>query len=161
MFDDYQNPGALMAKLMATRQGRQPTQEEIAQHGNTIMDAVNTASGVLGSVGKVPAAMERPIPELAQRIKDAASRSNIKQVASAQDAEASMFKKAAEDAPSFWEKYGVQSKPEGPTSKSMADRIKEKYQQDLRQQAMDERNVGQLDQAKDMQFKLLRKNLGI
>lgn len=76
-----------IAKLLAMRsQGSVPT-SELDEQDQRQKDALALAqAGTIGQIGKVG--------------------QGIKLIPSAYDAEQSMYKKAAENAPSFWQKYG-------------------------------------------------------
>jgi hypothetical protein len=182
IFDQTPDNDNLVARMIAKRQGREPTQDEIDQSNKIQQQAIDMGSGVLGTVGgpaakfsgimgmgeqaakaMTPEAMnvaEQTAPSMADRIRTAASQSKVTNIPSAQDVEAAMYKQKYQDAPSFFDKYGKQATSTGEdTGKSFADKMKEQYQQHLRDESFAERNADQLAQAKDVPFKLLTQKL--
>lgn len=51
IFDQTPENDNLVARMIAKQQGREPTPEEIAEHNKIQDDAVNLASGTIGSIG--------------------------------------------------------------------------------------------------------------
>lgn len=135
---------------------------EMDQNDKQIADAINTASGVTGSIrgpkfSGIGATLGQKVDEtgLAERIKQAAQKSNIKVIPTAEEQEANYFKEKYKNAPSFFEKYGKQ--PEDAGAMSNIDKERQAFQQKLRDDYFQERNDQQLQNAKDYQFQNLRK----
>jgi hypothetical protein len=86
----------IVAKLVAHKLGREPTEEELAESHKRQEDAINMASGVMGTVGKFPRLVgaaegmaakatpeainvaEQTLPSMADRIKAAALNSKVR-----------------------------------------------------------------------------------
>lgn len=134
----------IVARLMAHKLGREPTPEELAEDDRRQEDAVNLASGVMGTVGgaanrfgkvkQMLGGVEAAAPAemgMAEKIKQAAMQGKTQWKDLPQDAEKTMFQNRYKDAPSFFEKYGAKPK-ETPMS---LDQERALFQQKLAEQA--------------------------
>lgn len=154
-------------RLLANKMGSMSA-DELNKQDKVPSEAVELASGTMGSVGpvgsskfeglnKIIGGMKEYPAEmgLADRIKEAVKASNIKTVEGPADAGLAKFKDMAQNAPKdFFERNRM---PEG--ASSAPEQQMREYQQNIRDQLLQKRNEDQIKQADQDKFQKLREVL--
>lgn len=113
IFDQDSDNDNLVARMIAKRQGREPTQEEIDARNKIQNEAINLASGTIGSIGgplskMAPEAMnvaEQTLPSLAEKIKAAAMASKVKGPIGGLTDSASMYQKGTQSGDAIAQRF--------------------------------------------------------